>query len=161
MDETADQDLTKELNRQMRSLARRSRTTEEIRQRLAAKDYAAEQIEEMVTALRRFGFLDDERYAGEYVRARSRLGYGEFRIRQELDNKGCPEKATNEAIREFAGEQTQEELLQQVIERRIRIKGEPHDQKTLKQLLDFCTRRGFDQELIRAKLAKWFDLVMG
>jgi len=161
MSDTTGHDLSKELNRQMRSIARRSRTVAEIRQRLCDKDYTAEEIEEIIASLLQFKFLDDSRYAEEYVRSRSSMGYGSYRIRLELSNKGCPEPTVDTALAEYEQEVPQSELLKEVIDRRIRIKGEPRDQKTLKQLFDYCARRGFDQELIRGKLSIWFDRVMG
>jgi regulatory protein len=154
-------DLDKELSRQMRALSRRARTEHEIRQRLADRGLAEEDIDAIIASLLRYSFLDDQRYAREFVRSKFAAGYGEHRIRMQLRERGCPEQFIDPAIREAEEEESQAEVLNRVLKQRLRSKGEPDDPRSLKNLLDFCTRRGFDYELIKRRLEPWFHSILG
>lgn len=153
--------IEKELGRQMRSLSRRARTEEEVRQRLAKKELDQKSIEAIITSLKRYSFLDDQRYAEEVVRSKTEMGFGLHRIRAMLKERGCPESLAEAALNEYTDPQQQQRLLESVIEKRIRTRGEPEDPKALKSLLSFCSRRGFDHELVRCVLKPWFDRILG
>ena len=51
----------------MQILEFKSRTEQELRQKLKAKDYSEEQIEDAVEYVKGFGYINDRRYAETYI----------------------------------------------------------------------------------------------
>lgn len=151
--------LREELAREMRALARRSRSVFETRARLEERELDADIIEALIASLTRFGFLDDRRFAGEYVRSKLRLGFGPERIRAELHERGVAESLIDETLTAEELETPERDLLREVLAKRLRIKGEPRSQKELKNLIDFLIRRGFTHTKVRAELDPFFQRV--
>ena len=150
-----------ELNRQMRSLARRSRSVEETRIRLQEREIDEKTIEALITRLTKLGFLDDGRYAGEYVRTKFRLGFGPHRIKKELQERGVADTLIDTAMDEELEDLPEQKLLQEVLQKRLRTKGKPANLKALKSLVDFLLRRGFTQELVRSELDEYYSRILG
>lgn len=63
------------------------RSAQEIRKYLAGKGYDKDIVDETMTKLVSYRYIDDEAYAVSYIRSRSKK-YGEFRIASELKAKG-------------------------------------------------------------------------
>lgn len=70
-------------------VSQRERTERQVRDKLAAKDCTPAAIDAAVDELRRYGFLDDSRYARLFAEDKRRLqGWGERRIRMQLVRDG-------------------------------------------------------------------------
>lgn len=80
-------------------LARREYSAHELQQRLAAAGHDADAIAELVTDFAARGWLSDERFAGQVVRARSQR-FGRRRIEQELRSKGVQEATIEQALQD-------------------------------------------------------------
>lgn len=148
--------LREELAREMRALARRSRSVYETRLRLEERELPSDLAEMVIAALQRYGFLDDQRFAGEYVRSKLRTGFGPDRIRAELHERGVAESLIDATLAAEEEETPQVDLLRDVLEKRLRVKGEPRSRKDLKNLMDFLIRRGFAPERVRSALDRHF-----
>ena len=72
----------------MRKLSARMRTEQEIRDILKRAAYDDEEIEAAIAELVGYGYLNDERYCGEYFRYAKLKGRADRRIVQELTAKG-------------------------------------------------------------------------
>jgi regulatory protein len=152
--------LKKELAKQMRSLARRSKSVHQVRQRLGEKEHLYEDdIEWLISRLVDYNFLDDERYASEFSRAKLRSGYGPVRIAQELSQAGIGEKIADIALAEELKEIPELGVLQETLEKRLRAKGKPKNRKELKRLQDHLTLRGFTFQLISDELDPFFKTI--
>ena len=77
--------------RAMHLLTRRDYTEQEIRQRLRKGKYPEEVIEEAVSYVKAYHYVDDESYARRYVE-QYRDKKGVRKIRMELSGEGSPEK---------------------------------------------------------------------
>ena len=152
-------DLSKILNREMKSLSRRSRSVFETRERLLGRELPEDIIDEVIAQLLRYGFLNDQRYAREYFRSKLRSGYGVLRIRRELKGRGVDSCHIREAIEDEDNDISELDVFRDVLEKRIRSKGEPSNQKELKNLSDFLMRRGFPSEVVRKHLEPYFHRV--
>lgn len=76
----------------LRLLRYRARSEHELRQRLAAKEYAADAIDEAVDRIRAWGLVDDAEFAAEWVRGRRRRrGRSRGALERELREKGVAE----------------------------------------------------------------------
>ena len=84
----------------LRILGYRFNSEAELRRKLAAKRFDEAEIAETLARLREEKWLDDERFAGAYVRTRVLKGIGRLRIRGELRNAGVADDAAERAIRE-------------------------------------------------------------
>ena len=79
--------FTKAKETALRYLSYRARTRKEMVDRLA--DFPSEVIDDVLTMLERYGYIDDNAFAEDYVQARVRnKKYGKLRLRHELREKG-------------------------------------------------------------------------
>ena len=72
----------------MNWLARREHTREELRTKLAKRDFAAEEIESAVAKLAAEGLVSDDRFTESFIAVRMRKGQGPVRIRMDLQQRG-------------------------------------------------------------------------
>lgn len=83
----------------LRILGHRFNSETELRRKLRAKrKFEPEEIEAAMIRLREERWLDDERYAGAFVRTRVNKRVGSERIVRELQNAGIPEKEAERAV---------------------------------------------------------------
>src|SRR5258707_15503772 len=72
----------------LRILSYRFNSEAELRRKLRSKRFEADDIDEALARLRGEGWLDDDRFAASFVRARSARRVGPLRIRRELGAAG-------------------------------------------------------------------------
>lgn len=72
----------------LRLLGRREHSRAELSEKLAARGFAAAEIEPALDRLQETGALDEARFAEQFIRMRLRQGYGPARIRSELARRG-------------------------------------------------------------------------
>ncbi len=121
----------------------------ELTRRLCEKGAAAEDASAAADWLEEIGALDDGAYAGMLVRHYSAMGYGEGRLRAELQRRGVPRERWDEALALAPPAQT-------TIEKVIlgRTKGRAVEEKERKKLSDLLLRRGFAWRDVKAALEK-------
>ena len=84
------------MNRALRLLGHRERSTAELESRLSDDGYPESVIAALLSRLADFGYLDDARFAEGYVRAKRSAGWGRRRISCGLAEKGIePELAAS------------------------------------------------------------------
>ncbi|WP_044180406.1 recombination regulator RecX [Phytobacter massiliensis] len=98
------------LDRALRILAMRDHAEQELRRKLTAPimtknglekpDADPDDVEKVVAWCMESHYLDDERFARQFIASRSRKGYGPSRIRQELGQKGVTREVSETAMRE-------------------------------------------------------------
>jgi len=125
----------------LRILGYRFNSEAELRRKLAAKRYDEETIAATLVRLREEKWLDDDRFAGLYVRTRVQKGIGRLRIRRELTAAGVSDEAAELAIRENAS--GEEERLQAAYEKLVRRLGDQRE-KIMTRLL----RQGYELSAI-------------
>jgi regulatory protein len=128
-------------------LARREHSCTELKRKLAARDYAEDEIDTAVAALEAEGLASDARFAEAFVAARVRRGQGPRRIQRELDARGvAPELAT--------APMDQVDWPAQVRAARVRKFGpdRPGDYKERARQARFLEYRGFTGEQIGREL---------
>ncbi len=85
--------------RAIRLLAVREHTEKEIRQKLSAKGYSAEEIDCAVSKLAAEKSLSEERFAESYIRSRLRKSpEGKSILRMRLKEKGTPSDVADSAL---------------------------------------------------------------
>ena len=135
----------------LRLLERMDRTEKELRDRLAQADFAPEAVDAAIAYVVSFGYLDDERYAANYVR-RSLSSKSRTQVMQELARRGIPRTMAEEAWeKETADEEYDEQgLICSLIRKKLSSAPVPlDDPAAMRRLYAYLARRGFSYEEIR------------
>lgn len=139
----------------MRYVARRARTTTEVRRKLREKDYEEPAIEAAVARLEELGYLDDASYAREYVQSRFRSkGYGPIRLRRELEQRGVDRHQIEDAMLLLEEDELLEAARAHARKRWPRLSDEDDLRRRRKKLQGYLRRRGFSYEVIRRVIAE-------
>lgn len=140
--------------RAARLLAAKPRSIAELRERLLENRQVDEKIVETVIArLSEYGYLDDEKFAFSYASLKvKQRPMGRRRLERDLKFKKVTAGVANEALDLVYQETSEEQLIQQAIEKRIRLRGKPTDRLEAKKLFDHLLRRGFGFELVSEKV---------
>ena len=144
--------------RAMHILEKMDQTTCQLRDKLTRNGYPEEAVEAALDYVRSYHYLDDERYARNYIRwyqeARSRM-----RIMQDLQGKGLDKDLICRCL-EGDYEMPEEEL----IRAQLRKKGYTKDRLTVKErdkAFRFLMQRGFQCEKIRRVLREDYEISYG
>jgi SOS response regulatory protein OraA/RecX len=126
-------------------LARRPYSVAEIKRALERKFPSDPAIQDAIARLRQLGYLDDQKVAEQvaYSLARKRA-YGPHRIRRELKSKLVNYKYIEPAVEAAFEETSARQLLEQVLERKLRTLKLPVTWQRLASLCQSLMRRGFN-----------------
>ena len=152
----------KTFERAIKLLAAKPRSIAELRDRLLrGKNTNAEVVETVIARLREYGYLDDERFAFSYASYKvKQRPVGRRRLERDLKMKKVETGVANEALELVYAETSEEQLIDQAIAKRLRIRGRPKNRLEAKSLFDHLLRQGFPFELVSEKvrsLAKQID----
>ncbi|MCR5619564.1 MAG: recombination regulator RecX [Lachnospiraceae bacterium] len=89
------------IKRAMNLLQKKSFAEGELRSKLLDCGYPEEVTEKAIEYVRSFGYIDDVRYAADYIRYHSSQGRGKNRIRLELRGKGISDESFDKAWNEM------------------------------------------------------------
>lgn len=140
--------------RAVKLLAAKPRSVAELRERLLQGKDADEAIVETVIArLREYGYLNDERLAFGYASYKvKQRPVGRRRLERDLKLKQIESKVADEALELVYAETSEEQLIDQAIAKRLRIRGRPQNRAQAKSLFDHLLRQGFPFELVSEKV---------
>jgi regulatory protein len=134
-------------------LSRQAQTIKQIRDKLTRKEFESSEIEAVINRLKELGFLDDAKYAKDFIRI-SKLGKpkGKYRIRLELIKKGIDKELIEVALEEGFDEGEQEELIDAAAKVYLKkIRNLPRE-KVYTRLMGYLLRRGFDYGKVSGKV---------
>lgn len=139
----------------LRALERRSFAKRDLHRRLVLKGHLPELAAEAVERAEAAGFLDDAKYARQYVISRSARGRGPARLRRELAQVGVARELIDSALAELSTSdpEAEREQIETIIARkRPQLEGLPPYQ-VRRRLLAVLARRGYTgfevRELVR------------
>lgn len=128
-------------------LARRDYTKAQLRQKLQAKLYLAEHIEFVLQDLIQSGFINDVRYAENFIHYRLAKGYGAKRIAMELQTRGVEDEIIEAQLDAYEAEWLA--AARRAWQKRFRgVK--PTDFKSRMKQIHFLMQRGFERKHIEA-----------
>jgi regulatory protein len=128
--------------------SRQEKCCREVREKLERFKLPGEQIEKILEALQKEGFIDESRYAGMFVRDKLRLNrWGRIKIRYMLAAKQLPEEVIKNALDEIDDQHYQEILREELSRKRMQIREDDPFQVRGK-LVRFGQQRGFESGLI-------------
>jgi regulatory protein len=126
-------------------LSRRDFCSAELTARLAARGFEPQTVQSCLEELHERRYLDDERYARQFVGAHARRGHGPLRIRHDLTDLGLSAGMAERAIEEHGG---WAEQARAVRERRFGPEP-PRDWPERSRQARFLQYRGFSNDDIR------------
>jgi regulatory protein len=129
----------------MELLARREHSAQELRQKLTARAFDCDAIEEAMRGLRCDGLQSDERFAESYINSRFNAGIGPLKIRFELRQRGIADELVDRYLDLYS-----ERWDQSMIQQRIRKYGDaiPEDHAGRMKQARFLQNRGFSPESV-------------
>ena len=136
----------------LRLLEHMDRTERGLTDRLKQAGFSEETAAEAVSYMKEYGYVDDERYAFNYIMYRIH-SKSRQKIFQELQQKGV-DRQTIQTVWEEAEElesPDEHALLLSLIEKKY-ASGTELDERELRRLLGYFARRGFRQSEITSAL---------
>ena len=139
----------------LRILNYRFNSEAELRRKLRAKKFEKDDIDTAIARLHKEKWLDDERFAGAFVRTRANKRVGKLRIRRELQAVGVSDAAAEKAIAENVDPERERESLEALCARRVRVLVRRHGAEYLEsdeahaKLTAYLIGHGYDSALVR------------
>ncbi|NIM19660.1 MAG: hypothetical protein GTO51_04675 [Candidatus Latescibacteria bacterium] len=127
----------------LKLLSIRSRSRHEIRTALDSLDLEASIRNGILDELEEFGYIDDNRFACEYIRAKvDSRQLGPHRLKFELTKRGVNQSIIDDALGEIFTGDTQEDLAWKIV--RKKLSSQKPNEKTARRLSAMLRRKGFD-----------------
>ncbi|MGP1612382.1 MAG: regulatory protein RecX [Catonella sp.] len=132
-------------------LSRADCSEADLRKKLYLKNYQVEVIENAISYVKKFNYLNDARYAENFINYKSN-SKSLRQIKMELFSKGIDSDIIEQIITD---DRTDEEALHNLIKKKIKnLKEIDLDKK--RKLYSYLYRKGFDTELISRVLSDYF-----
>ncbi len=156
---TTDEMRRQTFNRAVKLLTVKPRSVAELRERLMqGKNTNRDIVETVIARLEEYGYLNDERFAFSYASLKvKQRPVGRRRLQRDLKLKKVEKNVAEGALELVYAETPEEQLIDQAIEKRIRLRGRPKTQIEAKKLFDHLLRQGFEFELVSDKVRALFD----
>lgn len=140
--------------RAVKLLAAKPRSIAELRERLLqTRGTNASTVDLVIGRLREYGYLDDEKFAFSYAALKvKQRPIGRRRLAQDLKFKRVDKQVADEALELVYSENTEEQLIDRAIEKRVRVRGRPSNRVEAKSLFDHLLRQGFQYEIVSEKV---------
>ncbi|MBL8199789.1 MAG: regulatory protein RecX [Chromatiales bacterium] len=132
-------------------LARREHSVAELREKLAARGFDAEEVEITLAALMDDRLLSEDRFVENFVGSHTRRGHGPVWLRAELERRGIASSQVTETLASMDVDWV--EAAETVRRKRFGAKV-PADFKEQARQARFLQYRGFTAEQARAVLRK-------
>lgn len=135
-------------------LAAKQRSVEELRERLLeGRGATPAVVEEAIQRLREYGYLDDAKFAQSYAANRvQQRPLGRQRLQRDLWLKKIDKQTADAALDQVFEQMPEEDLIDQAIAKRVRLRGKPKTREDAKKLFDHLLRQGFPFELVSDKV---------
>ena len=120
------------------------RTESQLRDKLRQGFYSEDIIEDAISYVKKYHYIDDNRYASTYVRCQKERK-SQRQIQMDLMQKGIDREVIAQAIEEEYESETEQELIMKWIEKR-HYSIENSDIKEKQKMYQFLMRKGFRSE---------------
>ena len=136
-------------------LSRRALSIAECRERLLAREHAADTIDQAITHLLDTGGLDDKRLALAHARTAVEIkGRGRLRVVRELQARGVDKDVAAEAVADVFGEKDERSLVARALQKKLRTRKQPADAAEQARLYQYLMRQGFTPAVVIEALRK-------
>ncbi len=137
------------------ALTYRGRSAAELIAYLTGKGYSDEIATRVLKEMTRLRYVDDEALAREVIERRLRQGYGPFRIRRELFDKGFAKNLIEQLLTVLYP--WEEECFQAArwLDKKEKREGRPENNRQIGRWASFLRRRGFGETAIGRAIKKY------
>ena len=137
----------------LKLLGRRELSEQQIRQRLARKEYAQDEIDEAIARLRQERAINDQRVAEAIARTETAIRKrGKVRVRMQLERAGIAKETAKAAIEEVFGTIDDEALLESSLRKRLRGRETIADDRAFARLFRYLVGQGFESDRVMQAL---------
>ncbi|TCO74819.1 recombination regulator RecX [Marinisporobacter balticus] len=127
-----------------------SRTEKEMREKLAKHEYEEQTIDRVLTFLKEYEFIDDEKFTKHMVKSKANgEKYGKNRIKQELYRKGIDKELIENTIIEELDLKIEYENALSLAEKKMRTIKDTDRKKVYEKLGRYLAYRGYDYDIIK------------
>lgn len=133
--------------RALHLLSDMDRTENALREKLRLGLYPQEIIDAAVEYVRSFGYLNDARYAENFVRSRQGIK-SRREIRAQLLQKGVPSELIEDAFEACGEEGGEADAIRRLLEKK-RFDPVCADEREIQRLYGYLARKGFSYETVR------------
>ncbi|OUM93454.1 MAG: hypothetical protein BAA04_00085 [Firmicutes bacterium ZCTH02-B6] len=138
----------------LRLLAARARSAQELERRLLRRGFAPAVVAEVVAWCHGLGYLDDEQFAEDWIRARVGRYNGRRRIEHELREKGIPRDVVRRKLAELVSDEDELASCLELARRQYSRVGDLPPEVRRRRVSGFLLRRGFSPEAVQRALAQ-------
>ncbi len=139
----------------LKMLGRRELSEAQIRQRLARRQHADEDIDAAVARLREERAIDDVRVAEAIARTQVSIKKrGRLRVRRQIEQAGILPATANRVINAVYGALDQDALLESSLAKRLRGRERIADDAEFRRLYRYLIGQGFEPDRVMATLKK-------
>ncbi|MCI8835460.1 MAG: regulatory protein RecX [Ruminococcus sp.] len=136
--------------RAMHLLTDMARTEKGLREKLRHNLYPEDIIEETLAYVRSFGYLDDTRYAQNFIESR-KTSKSRKELYAALRQKGVSAEIIEQAFSSCYPEETEQEAIRHLL-RKKRIDPSQISREERQKLYGYLARKGFSYEVVRSAL---------
>lgn len=129
----------------------RDRTEKEMRQKLQEREYEPQEIEETLSFLKEYRYINDAEYAEKYIRVYSSRK-STRQIRCDLERKGVARELITQRLEEAPVDE--EGQIRTYLLKKGYVPGERMEPATYRKLTAALCRRGFSYDAIRRATAR-------
>jgi regulatory protein len=143
---TSQEELNKTQAYALMLLGYRERSLQEMRMRMRQKGYEEKLIEKVVKYLKDQNLINDKRFARLWAESRIKKGYGSWRIKSELEQKGVDREMVDEILKDLYSGVDEVQVALDLIKEKRWVSKEP--QRLTERVSNLLRRRGFSFEVI-------------
>ncbi len=151
-----EEEENKAWNKSLRYLGYRQRTEKELQLYLKNKEFTDRVVKKVIQKLRESGFVDDRRFAIDWIRYSFSKGKGSVRVLKELKVKGISESVIDDLKEKEFSDIAECELAKKTVEKYLPVNYEKDDRKLLKRTANYLIRRGFTGEIVYKTIGEYF-----
>ncbi len=143
-------------SRVLRLLTYRARSAKEVTDYLKRKGYEVNVAEAVLKEMKEYGYIEDYKFASDFISYRKMNGQGVKKVRFELQMKGVRKQVIDELISEMFDSEEDLLRIRDLLAKRMPC-GDQIDQRWVNRQIGYLKRKGFQDELI-LKALKDYDL---
>jgi len=133
-------------------LSYRQRSRQEIKERLLRKDYGLEVVNQVLQILEQLDYIDDREFAISWTKDRITKGFGPYRIRRQLKEKGVAKELIESVLEEEYSSQLEYELAEKLASKKRVHYRDADAYERRNKLSQVLKRKGFSFETINLVL---------
>ncbi|HXX64189.1 MAG TPA: regulatory protein RecX [Bacteroidota bacterium] len=149
MDDANDKEGVRAKNVAYRYLSYRPRSHAEVEKKLRDKGFGHDAVRTVLSQLVRLGYIDDEKFADQWVQSRVRLrGLGRHRIERELRDKGVDRETVRRALAGVLTADVETETARKAAKRKLTMMKDLDRETRRRRIAGFLERKGFSHGVI-------------